>query len=419
MNIKEELKTLTLFIVIFAFLYFFPAEKRIIQGTTEGVLLLNWYAKEHVLFCLIPAFFIAGAIATFISKESVLKHFGPGSSRVKAYLIASVSGAILAVCSCTILPLFAGLYFQGAGIGPATTFLYSGPAINILAIVLSARVLGLKIGVARAIGSITMGILVGLLMGVTFKKSEKKRIESIISSTTGPQGLSLFQSASFVATLCAILIVATSSFSFKWELLFAIFLILLLELNLYFKIPKMWLIAIGLVVLMAGLIQPYKEIPYIVGIILISFVANKDKKLLKEWFTNSYILAKQIFPLLFIGVFLSGFFLGNINREGYIPRKIIEGLLGGEDILTHLFSAIVTALMYFATLTEVPIIQGLMAQGVKAGPALTMLLAGPAVSLPSILVLKSTIGPKRTLTYVSYVVIVSTLYGYLFQLLIK
>lgn len=369
-----------------------------------------------MLYCLIPAFFIAGAISTFISKEAVFKWLGPSASKPIAFVVASVSGTILAVCSCTVLPLFAGFYLQGAGLGPATTFLYSGPAINILAIVLTGKVLGAKLGIARAVGSITMGILLGVIMHFLFKESEKKRLENL-GTYTPQKGITLSQSLVFLGTLVFILIMATSKLFFKWYLLYILFFLLLLQFKIFFNLPLKGLFMALLVVIILAFISPHKEIPFIGGTLVVSYLANSQKGLLREWFDNSYILAKQIFPLLFIGVFVAGFFLGGASGEGYIPKAYIEAFLGGEGFLTHLLASLITALMYFATLTEVPIIQGFLAQGVKFGPALAMLLAGPAVSLPSLLVLKSIMGSKRTITYALLVVFISALYGYLFQII--
>lgn len=416
MDLKREIKFIAGLGIFLAFFYIFPFPERIFQGVREGVLLLSWYAREHVLFCLVPAFFIAGAIATFISKESIFKYLGPNSPKGLSLLIASVAGTILAVCSCTVLPLFAGLYLHGAGIGPATTFLYSGPAINVLAIVLSAKVLGINIGIARALGSISMGILIGVLMQFFFRESEKKRL-SEVQAFRGEKGLSLGKSVLFLSTLVGILLIATSSLSIKGPLLYLLYVLLLSEMTIFFKVSVWYSLISALIVLILWLLQPHREIPFMAGVIFVSYISNKKKGLLGEWFDNSYILAKQIFPLLFLGVFISGFFLGGSEGEGYIPKRFIESLLGGTDFLTHLFSAVITALMYFATLTEVPIIQGLMAQGVKSGPALSMLLAGPAVSLPSLLVLKTIMGPKKTLTYALLLIIISAFYGYLYQII--
>ncbi|MFN3505680.1 MAG: permease, partial [Caldimicrobium sp.] len=316
----------------------------------------------------------------------------------------------------TVLPLFASLYLQSAGLGPATTFLYSGPAINILAIVLTGKVLGAKIGLARAVGSITMGILIGIIMHFLFKQSEKKRLESLIA-TSMEKSISFSQSLLLLFTLVLILIIATSNLMLKWAILYALFILLLWQLYKFFNASLKAIFISLILVTLLGILSPYKEIPFIGGTLTLSYLINFKKGVLQEWFDNSYILAKQIFPLLFIGVFISGFFLGGVTGEGYIPKIYIEKILGGVGFLTHLLAAFITALMYFATLTEVPIIQGLMAQGVKAGPALSMLLAGPAVSLPSLLVLKVIIGPKKTITYAILVILISALYGFLYQMI--
>lgn len=414
MDLKREIKAIVTFSSLFLFLYLFPSQERILQGLREGVLLLSWYAKEHVLYCLIPAFFIAGAIATFISKQSVLKYLGPSSPKILSFSIASISGTVLAVCSCTVLPLFAGLYLRGAGLGPAIAFLYSGPAINVLAIVLTAKVLGYELGVARALGSVSMGIVLGIIMHFLFRESERTKLQGF-SEPIYEKSIPFIQSLTFFSTLVTILLIATSKLTYKFLFLYILFLILLIELYLFFKVSSKKLLITTLLLTFVAILSPHTEISYLLGVILLSYIANTSKGLLNEWFDNTYILAKQIFPLLFVGVFLAGFFLGGYEGEGYIPRAYIEAFLGGTGIDTHIFSALVTALMYFATLTEVPIIQALMSQGVKIGPALTMLLAGPAISLPSILVLKSIIGPKKTLVYTILVILVSALYGYIYQ----
>lgn len=418
MDLRKEIKVLVTSFSFFIFFYLFPYPDRILQGLKEGALLLNWYVKEHVIYCLIPAFFIAGAISTFISKEAVFKWLGPTAPKPIAFIVASISGTILAVCSCTVLPLFAGLYLQGAGIGPASTFLYSGPAINVLAIVLTGKVLGFNMGLARAIGSISMGILVGLIMHLLFRASERKRVENL---TTQPlkKGLSLSKSILFLISLILILLIATSKLIYKWYILYLLFIGLLFQFYFFFKLSWIKLLIVFAIISLIAYLIPYKEIPFLTGTFIISYLANSSKGLLREWFENSYILAKQIFPLLLIGVFISGFFLGGISGEGYIPKIYIESFLGGRDFITHLVSAMVTALMYFATLTEIPIIQGLMSHGVKTGPALAMLLAGPALSLPSLLVLKSIIGPKKTLFYALLVVFFSAIYGYIYEIMMS
>ncbi|MCS7149629.1 MAG: permease [Caldimicrobium sp.] len=420
MNLKKELKYLITFLLLFTFFYVFPAPERILQGIKEGTLLLRLYIREHFLFCLVPAFFVAGAISTFLSKESIIRLLGPSSPKALAYLVASVSGTIIAVCSCTVLPLFAGLYLQGVGLGPAITFLYSGPAINILAMILTAKVLGLNIGLARTIGSITMSILLGILMHLFFKGSEPQRkIPSLETKGASEMSLGIKKSICLLLTLVGILIIGTSKFSFKEPLLFLFYALLLIELYIFLglSVNKVFL-ALSIVTLSA-LLFPSIEIPFVFGVFMVSYYSNSSRGLLKEWFDQSYLLARQIFPWLFLGVFMAGFLLGGVEGEGYIPKRVIEELLGGNSFFTYLLASILTALMYFATLTEVPIIQGLLAQGIDAGLAITMLLAGPALSLPSLLVLKAIIGPKKTLVYASLVVFLSALYGFLYQIMVK
>ena len=167
MNWKKEWKSFAIITAVFLGVFYMPVgNSRFDYAVFESLHLVKWYAREHVLLCLVPAFFIAGAIAVFISQESVMRYLGAGANKVLAYGIASVSGNVLAVCSCTVLPLFAGIYRMGAGLGPAATFLYSGPAINVLAIVLTARVLGLEMGIARAVGAIVFSIIIGLFMHI-------------------------------------------------------------------------------------------------------------------------------------------------------------------------------------------------------------------------------------------------------------
>lgn len=415
MNLRREIGALTIFSAIFIFLYIFPAEDRIFQGLREGILLLRLYAQEHVLYCLIPAFFVAGAIGTFISKQAVLKYLGPSAPKILSFAIASVAGTILAVCSCTVLPLFAGLYLRGAGLGPAVTFLYSGPAINVLAIILTARILGLELGLARVLGAISMGIILGIVMHFLFRKSERERETHFVE--VHEKVLPLSQSLTLLGTLLGILIFAISRLPQKELLLYLLFLLLLFQFYLFYKTSLKIILFTISIVTFTILISPYREIPFVMGTVLVSYIANSNRGPLREWFDNTYILAKQIFPFLFIGVFLAGFFFGGYEGEGFVPKTYVEKFIGGTSFFTHLLVALLTALMYFATLTEIPILQGLLNQGVKMGPALAMLLAGPAVSLPSLLVLRTIIGLKKTLAYALLVVLMSSIYGYLFLLL--
>jgi len=332
---REVGKKLLIISVGFLACYFMPLELLPFRNPIfEALALVKWYAREHVLLCLIPAFFIAGAISVFVSQAAVIKYFGAKAKKILAYSVASVSGSILAVCSCTVLPLFSGIYKRGAGLGPAIAFLYSGPAINVLAIVFTARILGWQLGIARAVGAVIFSVVVGFLMHLIFLKEEKKRY------TQGD-----------------------------------------------FAVPK------------------EKSIKWL------------SKEGLKMWTVSSREFAFQILPLLLIGVLIAGFLLGRVGHEGIIPSRFVGRLVGGNSLFANFFASIFGAFMYFATLTEVPILQGLIGAGMGRGPALALLLAGPALSLPNMLVIRSVIGTKKTLCYISIVVIMATLSGIIFGII--
>ena len=425
MDWRREIIYILLAIGVFLLFYFLPARERFLQGVSQGVLLLHDYAREHIIFCLIPAFFIAGAIEVFISDQSVMKFLGPQAPKTLAYLVASVSGTILAVCSCTILPLFAGIYKMGAGLGPAAAFLYSGPAINVLAIILTARVLGPDIGVARAAGAIIAGIVIGLSMSLIFKASDKKRLNDISSAVeqeTG--GETLRQTVLFMLTLMLILIFGTwgngaglwqKVFEIKWHLTSIMAGVLLIELYKFYKIQANYLLAVGIIVIFTALISRSPESAYLIGVICLSITLFKSGGKAREWFESSYMLARQILPILFLGVLFAGIFLGRPGgKEGIISASYVAGIVGGSSAAANFFASILGALMYFATLTEIPILQGLMHSGMGTGPALALLLAGPAVSLPNMLVIRSIMGTKKTLVYVTLVVVFASISGIIF-----
>ena len=388
----KEWKKLLLVAAVFLGCFYLPLEKLPFKGPIfEAFALVKWYAGEHVLLCLIPAFFIAGAVSVFVNQTSVIKYFGAKANKFLSYSVASVSGTILAVCSCTVLPLFSSIYKRGAGLGPAIAFLYSSPAINVLAIALTARILGWQLGLARAIGAIIFSVVIGLSMHFIFLKEEKARhANGDFVMQEAKKSLPLFQTAIYFLSMVTILVFANWSKPPE-------------EAGIWFQIfrYKWWVTGLSLVSLLLMLIKWFK------------------KEELKDWIGASWAFALQILPLLFAGVFLSGFLLGRVGHEGIIPSKFVAMLVGGNSLCANLFSSIVASFMYFATLTEVPILQGLIGAGMGKGPALALLLAGPALSLPSILVLRSFIGTKKTVTYVSLVVVMATTSGMIFGWIVK
>ena len=385
----KEKTNIFIIVTVFMFFYFMPfSNYRMPQAILESLLMAQDYARQHVLLCLIPAFFIAGAIANFISQENVIKYFGAEANKFLSYTVASVSGTILAVCSCTVLPLFAGIYKRGAGIGPATAFLYSGPAINVLAIILTARVLGFELGLARAIGTIIFSVIIGLSMHFIFIKDEKKKnLNTNKNLTIGKveqEDKPLWQTTFYFAIMIGILIFANwgKDESIKiWQTIYNF---------------KWFITAILLVILSWMLIKWFK----------------KEERL--QWVKSSWGFAIQILPLLLGGILVAGFLLGRPGSEALIPKIWIENLVGGNSLWSNLFASVVGALMYFATLTEIPILQGLLGAGMGKGPALALLLAGPALSLPNMLVIRSFMGTKKTLVFILLVIIMATFSGMLF-----
>jgi len=393
----------------------------------EGFHLVKWYAREHVLLCLIPALFIAGAITVFVSQAAVMKYLGPQASRPLAYAVASVSGTVLAVCSCTILPLFGSIYRRGAGLGPASAFLYSGPAINVLAIVLTARVLGLEIGIARAVGAVLFSIVIGLLMHAIFREEEAAKVAAARAVTGPPPARPLSHDALYFASMVGILVFANwgapaagdgvwqAIHSARWLATAAIGAAFAVMLVAWLKLAA-W--KVGLAVLAtaaAAVLAPQQPlIPFSVAVLGLSLATSTDPGEGGEWFAATWEFAKQILPLLLIGVLVAGLLLGRPGHEGLIPSTWVSRAVGGNSLGANLFAAIAGAFMYFATLTEVPILQGLLGSGMGKGPALALLLAGPALSLPSMLVLNSLMGPKKTVVYVALVIGMSTITGAVF-----
>ncbi|HPR18741.1 MAG TPA: permease [Candidatus Cloacimonadota bacterium] len=428
MTWKNEWKILILMVVIFLTVYFLPVDAARFQNAVmEAFHLLQEYARLHVILCLIPALFIAGAIGVFISRDAVMKYLGPKAKRVVAYTVASVSGSVLAVCSCTILPLFSGIYKRGAGLGPATAFLYSGPAINILAIILTARVLGVEMGVARAVGAIVFSIVIGVIMGFIFRKEEVNKASNKMLMPETEVDRPLWQNLLFFLTLIAILVFANwakpatesgawnAIYHAKWIItsILGVMLGIILITIFQMKFTKIGIIAAFVVII--GIVTGWNPLlTFVSGVIGLSFFTSRDKGEMGEWFTSTWEFAKQILPLLFFGVAVAGFLLARPGHEGIIPSEWISKLVGGNSIWSNFFASIVGAFMYFATLTEVPILQGLIGNGMGKGPALALLLAGPALSLPNMLVIRSVIGTKKTVVFVSLVVVMATITGVVF-----
>lgn len=443
MENKKEIKILIWISIIFGVAFFLPIESARFTTAIDATLdLVKWYAREHVVLCLLPAFFIAGVISVFVSQGSVLRYFGANAKKWLAYTVAAVSGTILAVCSCTILPLFSSIHKRGAGLGPAIAFLYSGPAINILAIILTARIMGFEMGVARTIGAVSFSVVIGLVMAFIYRKEEKIKKEEQMNIELPPEKRPMWKTSFHFFTLVLILVFAnwgkpaegdTSTawyyiWAYKWYITGLFSLFLGFSLIYILKIKWQWVVGAGIVttasaVLATNFIENAKLsplIPMIVGIASLSIITLFDKKDEdnKEWTLSTWGFAKQILPLLAFGVITAGFLLGSTHDgkaiAGVIPNEWIAWLVGGNSVFSNFFASIVGAFMYFATLTEVPIVQGLLAAGMGKGPALALLLAGPSLSLPNMLVIRKVIGTEKTAVYVVLVVILSTVAGLIY-----
>jgi len=508
-NWKVEWKKLVAIVAVFVVFFWLPVGwGQFDNAVMESLHLARWYAQEHVLLCLVPAFFIAGAIGVFVSQASVMKYLGAKANKVLAYGVASVSGSILAVCSCTVLPLFAGIWRMGAGLGPATAFLYSGPAINVLAIILTARILGLELGIARAVGAISFSVVIGLIMHFIYRKEELTKANGQLGIPEPEVRRPLWQNALFFAVMVGILVFANwgapSDFVFKlddgrefqaavvkapdnpaaegasyslkvisgldegkqisvaaaavqsktpipgawttlwqdkWLVTAGFAVAFSLVLVFWFDITWWRVVLAALPAVILALVLPTKGmmvmIPFAAAVVGLSAITSTNKGEAGDWFHASWTFAKQILPLLFFGVLVAGFLLGRPDHEGFIPSKYVKMLVGDSPdtffaitgwggglfegfartiwpVWTNFFSSVFGAFMYFATLTEVPILQGLIGSGMGKGPALALLLAGPALSLPSMLVIRSIMGTQKTAVYVSLVIVMATISGMVF-----
>jgi len=353
-----------------------------------------------------------------------MKYLGAGANKVLAYGVASVSGTVLAVCSCTVLPLFAGIWRRGAGLGPAVAFLYSGPAINVLAIILTARVLGLELGIARAVGAMAFSIIIGLLMHFIFRKEEVRKANAQGDVPDPEVVRPLWQNGVFFALMVGVLIFANwgkpaettglwhTIYSARWIITGLCAAALGLTLVYWIKVrwPKMALTAVATVIL-AAFFHREPMIPFAAAVIGLSWATSTDPGESGEWFAQSWGFAKQIMPLLLGGVLVAGLLLGRPDHEGLIPSEWVTKAVGGNSLGANFFASLAGALMYFATLTEVPILQGLIGAGMGKGPALALLLAGPALSLPNMLVIRGVMGTKKTVVFVALVVVMATITG--------
>jgi len=429
MNWKEEYKIFLWILGFFLFAYFMPIENVAFTGAIIAAFdLAKWYAQEHVLLCLIPAFFIAGTIAVFVSQASVIKYFGAKANKWIAYLVAAGSGTILAVCSCTVLPLFSSIHKRGAGLGPAVAFLYSGPAINILAIILTARILGFELGIARIIGAVSFSIIIGLIMSFIYRKEEKEKADQQLTMPDIPEDRPIWQTATHFFILVAILVFAnwgkpdTSEgfwyfmFANKWFITGLFGLAFALSMTYIIKVKKLFVVIGTAAVIISGLIfYSNPLIPFIVGVIATTIILSFSEDEPNQWLGETWGFTKQIMPLLAAGVLVAGFLLGSqSNPQGIIPNEWIANLVGGNSLFSNFFASLTGAFMYFATLTEIPIIQGLINSGMGKGPALALLLAGPALSLPNMLVIRGVMGTQKTIVFVSLVVVMATLSGLIY-----
>lgn len=413
---------------VFALFFYLPiGNSRFDSSIMEALHLARWYAREHIILCLVPAFFIAGAIAVFISQASVMKYLGARANKVLAYCVASVSGTILAVCSCTVLPLFAGIYRMGAGLGPATAFLYSGPAINVLAIILTARVLGLELGIARAVGAILFSIVIGLLMYVFFRSEEMEKADAQLAMPGQEVSRPLWQNGLYFAAMVAILIFANwgepntitgfwyAVYSLKWVIVGVTAFLFSLMLVIWFGLGWWKMAVTGIVTAILAITFPDEPLlSFSAAVIGLSIITSAGKGKTGDWFDQTWGFAKQILPLLLFGILIAGMLLGRPGHEGLIPSEWISNSVGGNSLGANLFASVAGAFMYFATLTEVPILQGLIGNGMGKGPALALLLAGPALSLPNMLVIRSVMGTRKTTAYVLLVVVMATISGMLY-----
>ena len=430
MEWKEQYKSFLWILGFFLFAYFMPIESESFKGAILAAFdLAKWYAQEHVLLCLIPAFFIAGTIAVFVSQAAVVKYFGAKAKKWVAYLVAAGSETILAVCSCTVLPLFSSIHKRGAGLGPAIAFLYSGPAINILAIILTARILGLELGIARVIGAVFFSVIIGLIMAFIYRKEEKEKAVAQLAMPDVEEPRPIWQTALHFFILVAILVFVNWGkpadttegfwyfmFANKWFITGLFGIGFALSMIYIIQVKKLYaLLGTAAVIVSSIIFYDNPAITFVVAVVATTIALTFTDGEANQWLGETWGFTKQIMPLLAAGVLVAGFLLGsNNNNNGVIPNEWISALVGGNSLFSNFFASVTGAFMYFATLTEIPILQGLINSGMGKGPALALLLAGPALSLPNMLVIRGVIGTQKTVVYVSLVVVMATISGLIY-----
>ena len=421
-----EGRLLAFMVAAFAVIYFLPAGvPRFDNAVLEGIRLTRWYAREHVILCLLPAFLIAGAMAVYINQGAIMRLLGPAAPKPIAFSVASVSGSLLAVCSCTVLPLFGGIYKRGAGLGAATAFLYSGPAINVMAVVVTGKVLGAEIGIARALGAIVFALVIGTVMHLIYRKEEAERASANARGFGGGEAEKpLSVTVAFFGLMVGILIFANWAaadseawmqiHAWKWQItaLLAAGLGALLIWRWNWP-PGQVAILAGAVAVAAFLVPSVPELAFVIGVAGVMMIAASRVED-REWAAQTWDFTKQIMPLLLVGVFVAGFALGRPGHEGIIPSAWVAAAVGDNSLSSTAIAAVIGALMYFSTLTEVPIVEALMGAGMGKGPALALLLAGPALSLPNLLVIRTVLGTEKTLVYCALVVVMSTNSGVIY-----
>lgn len=411
----------------FLLIFFLPlGQPRFENAVLEGLRLTQWYAREHVILCLLPAFVIAGAMAVYISQGAVMKHLGPASPKPIAFGVASVAGTLLAVCSCTVLPLFGGIYKRGAGLGAAIAFLYSGPAINVMAIVVTAKVLGAELGIARAVGAILFALVIGAIMHLLYRHEEAARAaKGARGFTADDSGHPLGDIVALFSLMIGILVFANWAraetpawmlvYAWKWPITAALAILLAALLVRRWRWSLQPLLVVAGLVAASALLRPeWPELAMVIGIGGLMLQASRENAAGQEWVGQSWDFTKQIMPLLLGGVMVAGMLLGRPGHEGLIPSQWVVWAVGDNSFASTLLASLLGAFMYFSTLTEVPIVEGLLGAGMGKGPALAILLAGPALSLPNMLVIRTVLGTQKTLVYCTLVVVMATLSGYLY-----